>query len=300
MIFKRKPPKIDALSESLKFDDRDIDLSNRAVSSDISGRGKLFLKRFKEEDIYFLMRRIGLIRHLKRMGFKNLIIEIDVDDASIHYLKLYWEEKTHSKQLIDLRVSELTFVPDKKYFPPDAKIMPYNMIMIEWLSAKNPLKEFNDNRPQLPGQASPGLGVLRYCFRVIYIIAKLVYKDGFIDIPNHMHGAIMYSKKFKFFDPVHEGIIRAVIRDLEGYSLNDISWGILTETIIDLKKNKPAVYAPGPQIHYVSRRMKKYFRSKKYKETYKLYFNKKKYYFDYAEMNKRREAILQSKKIEDL
>ena len=288
-------------TESLKFNDSDIDLSNRACSTpDISSPQKLFLKRFKEKDIYFMMRKIGLVRHLNKMGFKKLIIEIGVDDADIHYMKVYWEEKTSSKQLIDLRVSEVTFLPDSKFFPEDANIMPYNMIKIEWLSAKNPLKEFGENKPQLPGQANPGLGVLRFCFKVLYIFAKIVYKDGFIDVPNHMHGAIMYSKKFKFFDPAHEGMIRAIIRDLDGYSLNDISWGIITGTIIDLNKDKPVVYDPGPQIHYASRRMKKYFRSKKYKETYKLFYNKKKYYFDYEEMTKRKEEILKSKKIEDL
>jgi hypothetical protein len=172
--------------------------------------------------------------------------------------------------------------------------------MIEWLSAKNPLKGFDAHRPQLPGQTNPGLGVLRFCFKVLYLMAKKVFRDGFIDIPNHMHGAIMYSQKFKFFDPVHEGIIRAVIRDLEGYVLNDISWGIITGTIVDLEKNHPIVYAPGIQVHYVSRRMKKYFNSKKYKETYNFYYNKKRYKFDYEEMIKRKEAILGSRKIEDL
>ena len=301
MTLKPKASNKVSFKESLKFDDSDIDLSNRTDSiSDISGSKKLLLKRFNEEDLYSMMEKIGLVKHLKNMGFKNLITEIDVDDAGINYMKLYWEEKTHAKQLIDLRVSELIFLPDSKYFPQDAEILPYNMIKIEWLSAKNPLKEFDEHKPQLPGQANPGLGVLRFCFKVLYILAKLVFKDGFIDIPNHMHGAIMYSRKFKFFDPVHEGIIRAVIRDLRGYSLNDISWGIITETIIDLEKNKPAVYAPGPQIHYVSKRMKKYFNSKKYRGTYKFYYKKKKYYIDYEEMIKRKEAIIQSKKIEDL
>jgi len=174
------------------------------------------------------------------------------------------------------------------------------MIVIEWLSAKNPINAFNSEKPQLPGQTNPGLGVLKYCFEMLYIMAKEVFKDGFLDIPDHMHGAIMYSKKFKFFDPAHEGVIRAMGRDLRRYSLSDISWGAITETIIDLTNNKPAIYDPGEQIHYVSRRMKKYFYSKKYKSVLLKYYEKKKYYFDYDEMRKRREIILQSKKIEDL
>ena len=301
MTLKSKQSFFKNLKESLKFNDSDIDLSNRSdTASNTSGSKRLYLKRFNEEEMYSMMDRIGLIKHLKKMGFKDLLIDIEVDDVGINYMKLFWEEKIHSKQLIDLRLRETTFLPDSKYFPPNTMILPYNMINIEWLSAKNPLKVFDDNKPQLPGQANPGLGVLSFCFKVLYLMAKLVLKDGFLDIPNHMHGAIMYSRKFKFFDPVHEGIIRAVVRDLKGYSLNDISWGMITETIIDLEKNKPAVYAPSVQIHYISRKMKKYFNSKKYKEIRKFYYKKKKYHFDYAEMIKRRDAILQTKKIEDL
>ena len=46
--------------------------------------------------------------------------------------------------------------------------------------------------------------------------------------------------------------------------------------------------------------MKKYFESKRYKSVFNKYYEKKKYFFDYDEMLKHREVILNSKKIEDL
>lgn len=294
-------------SQNISFDDsfdlnmKDIDLSDTFGSlPGLSSSKKLFLGRFNCDNLYEMMDEIGLIKHLNSIGFEKLIVDIDVDENRISYMKLFREEKTPDRQLIDLRVSESSFIPDKKYFPEDAKIAPYNMIVIEWLSAKNPLKNFNEDKPQLPGQTNPGLGVLKFCFEMLYIMAKEVFKDGFLDIPDHMHGAIMYSKKFKFFNPAHEGIIRAVRRDLRNYSLSDISWGVITGTIIDLTTNKPAIYDPGEQIHYVSKRMKKYFESKQYRSVLEKYYEKKKYYFDYEKMLKSRERILQSKKIEDL
>ncbi len=279
----------------------DLDLSNTLESlPGLSGSKKLFLGRFNSENLYSMMEKIGLVQHLKSIGFDSLLVDIDVDENRISYMKLYWEERIPAKQLIDIRLSESSFIPDKKYFDNNTKITPYNMIIIEWLSAKNPQKKFDDNKPQLPGQTNPGLGVLKYCFEMLYQMAKEVFKDGFLDIPDHMHGALMYSKKFKFFDPAHEGIIRAVARDLRKYSLSDISWGVITETIIDLTTNKPAIYDPGEQIHYVSDRMKKYFESKKYRTVFMKYYEKKKYFFDYEEMVKRRTKILETKKIEDL
>ena len=278
-----------------------IDLGNSLeYIPGLSGSKNLFLGRFNEKDIFLMLEKIGLIKYLNSIGFRELLLDIDKDQSQIYYCRLFWREKKQETLLIDLRVSESTFMPDKRYLDSSDNMIPYDMIVIEWLSAKNPLKKFDGNRPQLPGQSNPGLGVMSYCFDFLHIIAKQVYKDGFLDIPDHMHGAIMYSGKFKFFDPVHEGIIRAVIRDLSDYPLADISWGVITNTIIERYKNQPAIYAPGEQICSVSRRMKKYFESKKYKTTFKKYYNRKRYYLDYEEMKKRRENILKLKKIEDI
>ncbi len=90
------------------------------------------------------------------------------------------------------------------------------------------------------------------------------------------------------------------MRDLKDYSLADVSWGVITETIIDLDKNRPAIYDPGEQIHYVSKRMQKYFESPKYIKTFNKYYYRKKYRFDYEEMVCKREEILLTKKIEDI
>jgi len=289
------------IDNSFQIDMSSLDLSDSIDSiPGLSGTAKLFLGRFNSKNLYSMMEKIGLIEHLRSIGFKDLFVDIDVDVNRISYMKLYWEERIPAKQLIDLRVSESTFIPDSKYFDSNVEMLPYNMIIIEWLSAKNPFNNFNQEKPQLPGQTNPGLGVLKYCFEMLYLMAKDVVKDGFLDIPDHMHGAIMYSKQFKFFDPAHEGIIRAMGRDLRKYSLSDISWGAITETIIDLDTSKPALYDPGEQIHYVSERMKKYFDSKEYKNVLIKYYEKKKYFFDYEEMQKRRGVILQTRKIEDL
>lgn len=276
----------------------DIDLNCNFQS--LATSKKLFLGRFSEKDLENMSQSIGLLRHLESIGFSVIHIDIDRDENYINYFKLYWKDKIPENQLLDLRVSEHIFIPHERFFEEGFEIETYDMIFIEWLSAQNPLADFDQNRPQLPGQSRPGLGILKYCFQLLYNVSNEVLKDGFLDIPDHMHGAIMYSKKFKFFDPVQEAILRAVMRDLENYSLADISWGVITETIIDIYKDKPAVYDPGEQVHYVSNRMKKYFESPKYIATFKKYYQKKKYYFNYEEMVRKREEILLTRKIETL
>jgi hypothetical protein len=276
---------------SIDFSDAIPDLSRK--------KEKLFLRNFSTDDLYAIMERVNLIAHLKAKGFDDLRLGIDVDDACVHYLKIYHKNVDPDSILLDMRLSESRFVPDKKFFDDQSQHL-YDMIVIEWLSAQNPFHKFNGDKPQLPGQKRPGLGILNYCFEMMYIVAREIIKDGFLDIPDHMHGAIMYSKKFKFFDPTHEGILRAIMRDLSEYSLADISWGIITKTIIEEDKNQPQAYAPSEQVFYVSDRMRDYFHSKKYLSVYNKYYRRKHYRFEYDEMLKRRQAIMESKSIADL
>jgi hypothetical protein len=275
-----------------------IDLS-RAIPDLSRKREKLFLRNFTADDLYAIMKRVKLIDHLEAKGFDSLKVGIDVDDSYVHYLKLYYKNVDPNSILLDLRLSESRFVPDKKFFEDQTQHV-FDMIVIEWLSAQNPLHKFNGDKPQLPGQRKPGLGILNYCFEMMYVVAREIIKDGFLDIPDHMHGAIMYSKKFKFFDPTHEGILRAIMRDLSDYSLVDISWGIITKTIIEEYKNVPQEYAPSEQVFYVSDRMRDYFHSKKYLSVFNKYYKRKHYHFEYEEMLKLREAIIKAKKIEEL
>lgn len=263
-------------------------------------REKLFLRNFTRERLMDIMNKVMLVPHLNQLGFDKILVDIDVDESAVNYLKLYNDEISPENMLLDLRLSESKFIPEMRFYRDGTPQMTYDMIVIEWLSAQDPRHHFDSGKPQLPGQQRPGLGILKYCFEMMYVVAKAIIKDGFMDVPDHMHGAIMYSRKFKFFDPRHEGILQALVRDLKGHSLSDISWGMITQTIIDEYKNEPQVYDPSEQIFYVSSRLRSYYHSSIYKSTFKKYYKRKRYRFDYELMKERREKLLKSKNILDL
>jgi hypothetical protein len=288
-----------SLTDMIGSDFGSIDLSD-SLGGIPGTKQTLFLKKFTPDDLMKIMGRVGLMSHLKKKGFTDIIIKTDVDATQINYLKVYDRVAEPDHLLIDLRLSETKFVPDKKFFIDERDIVTYDMVIIEWLSAQNPVSSFNGSKPQLPGQARPGLGVLKYCFDMMYTVASDVTKDGFLDVPDHAHGAIMYSKKFKFFDPRHEGVLRAILRDLKKHTISDISWGIITGTVIDTYKNIPHKYNPSEQIFYISQRMRNYFHSKNYTSIMKKYFKIKKFTLDYDEMVRRRNEILKTKAIDEL
>ena len=261
----------------------------------------LYLGRFTVDDLMSIMKKVGMVEYLHKKGFRNLNISIDRDDAMVHYMKLYSGKQLPANMLMDLRLSETRFTPDRKFFPKGLTLPTYDMVVIEWLSAQNSSRDdFDDGKPQLPGQVKPGLGILKYCFDMMYTVAREVTRDGFMDIPEHLHGAIMYSRKFKFFDPEYEAILRAIMRDMKKYSLSDISWGMITGTIIDANSDTPLVFDPSEQIFYVSSRMRGYFNSDAYKSHFNSSLKKKKFILDYTEMQKRKEEILKKKTISEL
>ncbi|HSV97059.1 MAG TPA: hypothetical protein VLM75_09010 [Spirochaetota bacterium] len=261
---------------------------------------RLFLNMYNEAQLLDIMKGVGLVAHLKTRGFNELVIDINQDETLIHYLRVYFERKAAENLLIDVRLSDSRFVPDKSFFDEGQSLATLDMIVIEWLSIQDPRAVFSGDRPQLPGQSKPGLGCLQYLMKMMYIVAEGVIKDGFMDVPDHMHGAVMYSKKFKFFNPAHEGILRAILRDAKGHSLRDISWGMLTGTIIDTRTGQPQVYDPSEQIYPVSKRIIKYFVSKRYVKRFNEVYTKKKYSFDYEKMVRLREEIIKTKKTEEL
>lgn len=273
------------------------DLNSALGNISTPGKDWLFLGRFSPEALRETIECVGLSSFLVQKGFNenDLLIKINIDDSMVNYLRLYYKKEDPANLMIDLRMSEVKFVP-KPWGKKKATAV-YDMIVTEWLSTQNPLKkDFDEKRPQLPGQSRPGLGVLKYCFEMMYRVAREVFKDGFMDIPDHMHGAIMYSKKYMFYNPVHEAILKAILRDLGDYPLGDISWGMITGTIVEKNSGESQEFSPSEQIFPVSERMKEYFHSKEYRDRFNSVLKKKKYIFNYDLMVKKRAEMMKGSK----
>lgn len=292
--------KFDSLEDIAKVDLTDISFEFENRRAKLFSNKKRFLNTFTDNDMMEIIKKVGLLNYLIKQGLDKIIVVVDIDEDGMNYFKIFWKEVLPENILLDLRVSEKKFIPSSRYFENSDINIVYDMIFIEWMSAQNPLAEFSGDKPQLPGQVKPGLGILKYCFMIMEIVAKHTTRDGFLDIPDHFHGAVMYSRRFKFFDPAHEGVLRALLRDLKNYSLSDISWGMLTGTVIEQYSKKPQSFDPAEQIFYVSHRLREYFHSPKYKETYHKYYKRKRFYLDYEQMVFKRAAMLKNIEIRDL
>lgn len=260
----------------------------------------LFLNIYDENAIRTHFSKIGLMTYLEKKGFRDALIEITRDDLGVSRLKMFHGMAVPGRLLIDMKVSETMFTPFKKFCIQDHR-MPctFRMIVIEWIESAHPGKKFTRERPQLPGQKRPGLGVLKFIRDFLEIVGRDVAHDGFMNVPDHVHTAVMYADTFRFVNPDKEGFIRALLRDLKDVALNDIAWGFITGTVTDAA-GAPHVYRPSEQMHPLSERLIKHFNEPHYLEAREKSFRDTRFVFDRKAMIKKREKMLEGKNVADM
>lgn len=261
---------------------------------------QLFLNIFSDREIFSIFAQTGLLEKLKALGFSNILIDIDRNDQKVHYLRVYYDRIGPDNLLIDLRLSETKYTPGKAVPAIDPELASIEMLVLEWISASNPCGKFTKVRPQLPGQKTPGLGVLSQIFSVLEKIGDQVHKDGYLTVPDHVHSAIMYSKRFRFIDPAREGMIKALMRDLGNYQLADIAWGFTTGSIVENNTGIIQEYAPSEQVFPLGRKLAGYLSSKKYADVQQNAIEKNRYILELEKMVQRRKELLMTKNPVDL
>jgi hypothetical protein len=218
----------------------------------------LYMNRFSETEIRGLMFRSGMSQVLSASGFPDQNYRIWKDDADIHRLEIYGGECKPDNLLIDLRLSE-----KRCALPGRAELL--RLYFVEWLMTRNPQStRFKPNRPQLPGQKTPGLGSLTQMINLMKLVSLQITEDGFINIPDHLHLAVMYSRQFYFINPQTEGVIRAVSRDLRRAGLYNIAWAAVTGAIRRRDTGEPLVYQPSEQVYPASELLRRYLGSRDY------------------------------------
>lgn len=248
----------------------------------------LFLDRYTAGDLEEIIGRTGLRDHLAAKGFPRLHVTGEKNEEQMHSLRVYAGRPSPERLLIDIRLSEIIYIPDAKLIPGIIKQRRYRALAIEWLCFQNPGAKFTPEFPRLPGQVHPGVGAVRYIAPLLKHFARDLSFEAALDVPEHFHAAVMYSRTFRFMDPRKEGLMRAALRDLGSVSLSDLSWGFLTGAVLNAATKEPVPYEPSEQIMPFHDGLARYFSSMKYRKRVDEAMKAAEYIFD-------RERMLQKK-----
>ncbi len=213
-----------------------------------------FLGAFSRYGVELAVEEYGLMGRLHELGFKELRVALDLEDPLGHTLRV---QTGGPRPLV---VFETRLRIDKASLPDRS------FLSIEWLLIQDARSSFEMNRPLLPGQKHPGLGLLRETTAVFIVLAERLDLDGLIFTPSHYHLAAMARPLGWCPDPEGEGRHRAVASLLEGMRPREATQVLESGGVWDDASGEVFRWRPNQVIIPVSRRMKEYFASAQFEE----------------------------------
>ncbi len=247
-----------------RLQEKDVALNyDELYKSGLSKTGSpYFLGYYSPSGIKYALEQYGFYEELHNRGFKNLKLSINTNDPYKQRIAIYTEEKKPSKLLGELVVKRrhtTVYTP----FPSRIHGRTFEMIGVEWLCMQNPAGDFTPDKPRLPGQKYPGLGMGEIVMEILVIMCGRLRTAGLHNVPEHFHNAQMYTPQFKYIDPVYAGKRQAIVRDLlNKYSLPEISWAIDLKCVSE--NDNPFEWFVSEQVIPLDRDLKEYFESKEY------------------------------------
>ncbi len=184
-----------------------------------------FLNFYTHYGISFALMKYGIVSKLKKMGFKELNYMISTIDYT-HNLSIF-----NSTNLL----AQLTLSLNKKF---NLNNFSFEALTIEWLILQNYTKKFEEGKSlPLPGQNYPGLGMAFISFELIVQMAKRLNINFLANIPDHFHNGVIYSKYFKFKNPVNKGIMFKLLHQFKKFDIATLSWLIENGAIVQNNNN---------------------------------------------------------------
>lgn len=165
-----------------------------------------FLGFYTREGLELALERYGILGHLARLGYPHVHLELDElgDSERLRVLPAEGDGAPLMEVALSRRV-----------------VAGGNYLYVNWLTLRNPRVHFSDQRPQLPGQDVPGLGIAREVSEVLGIMAERLGLDGVAFRPGWYHMAYAARRRFRFADDARQARFEALMRDLRGMSLLD-------------------------------------------------------------------------------
>ncbi|MCK6545015.1 histone deacetylase [Myxococcota bacterium] len=263
--FERIAREIDPLE--LQRDDKAAEepLLTAADLEDLFGRParkNRALDFYTVQGIEFAFERYGILAKIRERGFVDLTFHLDGRDPTHQVLRLHARRRHHTQMLL---LMELVVAKVTKRLPvgDDGAMADVPLLAVEWLLLQDPTAHFSLERPQLPGQEHPGLGISEEIQELLVRVCARLSLEGIYDRPSHYHNAWASRLAFHFVSPEHEGrflAMEAVVRDL---SIHEASW-LIEDPGLVLADGTVVPYLPGDHVMPLSERLQGHFQTGNY------------------------------------
>jgi hypothetical protein len=266
--------------EAPLVDEREIftELASKKGSS-------LFIGRYSLGEVLAVLEKKGFLKEARKRFLWPLAFEIDSSEFPLQRFQIYLREPKPESLIVDVKVRETEFIPKEL---PDGPVPlpPQKAMAFEWLTLQNPLVKFNEQFTPLPGQIRPGLSMRAKILDIFLYLARLTRKDCLLAFPAFFHNAVLFSRYFHFWNPRKEAEVLAVRRSFRHMPFKQLAWVVHLNC---LRREDGAVYewAAEEQLYPITRPLKEYFDSRRYKDIVKSGWKSSAFSVDWAEFERR-------------
>jgi acetoin utilization deacetylase AcuC-like enzyme len=223
-------------------------------------RPRRFLDYYSSQGLELALERVGLLDRLRGLGFEPLTMEMELDNPTGDTVRLYGDAGRR-ELLIEARARI-----DRSTVPG------LSLLRVEWLLLQNPRAEFTADRPRLPGQNHPGLGISQDIIALLILACDRLQLDGLVFVPAHFHTASQGRKWLRFLDPHAEGVFRALRNALHGLPLSESTRAVDEKRVVDDRlpdHPEPFTWRPAPMVMPVTDRLRALVESEDYERQVK-------------------------------
>jgi hypothetical protein len=223
----------------------------------------LLFGRYGAAEIRARLAAAGIMAKLSARGYADPAIVLECGDPAEQRVTLLAGETTRNRLLMEARLQVASFRPGRPIGSLSGTLA-FRMLVIHWLEICDPDRSFTVDRPRLPGQRRPGLGLLRESLAFLRGLSGELGLDGVLDVPEHYHTALFYSRMFRFLDPAVEGRFRAIVRELRGVPLALTSEAIEEGCLVDRDTRETVPWAASEQVMPLRGELRRFLGSAEY------------------------------------
>jgi acetoin utilization deacetylase AcuC-like enzyme len=208
---------------------------------------------YSPQGLELAFERAGLLDRLRIRGFEEPAMFLELGNPAGDTVRLYGDR--HKRELL----MEARLRIDRHTAPGVA------LLAIEWLLLQNPRVDFSAQRPQLPGQRHPGLGMLEDIMALLVLACDRLQLDGLLFVPAYFHTAAQ-GKNLRFLKPDDEGVVRALRAALDGRPLAEASQAVAEGRVIDQRTGRSFEWTPRPMVLPVTPRLREMVEGEEYEK----------------------------------
>lgn len=229
----------------LTGDDDDLGLTLEDLVPGLAAQARepRFLGYYSRQGLELALERHNLLGRLRAKGFEPTL-EFNLDDPQRHILKIFGDPDR--RELL----FELVVRRDRRTIPG------FELLAVDWLLLQNPRERFPPDRPALPGQVHPGLGLFDEVVALLIIACERVGLAGLLVTPSQYHLAVQWQKRLRFVDPRAAARMRAIREAMPGMSLTDAALALAAGRVVDDRTGEACSYEPAAMVFPLSDELK--------------------------------------------